>query len=533
MTTTVSEWLGENFRTYFSNATSTRDFRVQMRGSKSVVFFTLYLGLLITLAYITYSNSNSGSKSIIEAQQSLKQFYDLLLGALGFIVSVVPPVMAASSVIAEKQRHSFDLVFSAPVTAKYYLVGKLISSFRYTWMLLVLALPVTAACVVLGGASWADVLGSYFLLSVIGVLISSIALGATIVSTKASQAVVLAIGVSIGYNILCGVAAAAAVFIPHGLSGATGTGTNEMSAIALLSPFLVGHSAMTYTEWYGMHVPNLLIVTGLAALISRLMLVCAGAQIMPYSKKLAANVRIHCLLYAVGIAAYVAAVGVNSIRTSSTLPGSGIAVGSDWNKVGIVTASFIFALSLLSPISCVSLLGENRLRPNGSFQFRRAFDGTPAGHLPFFLLLTVCVFLGVAGSAMRWGGLHSPDSNYWSLMVYACCLWVFGWGLSRWTSSFSRTLQQAQGLSFAAVLCLVALPLPIITMMAEPGATTHPSPWDLYILRPLGLYEENVGALPLAYGLVLCLFGLFVAGVGNRRLARAAETMKEARSRAA
>jgi len=51
----------------------------------------------------------------------------------------------------ERQHGPWILVFSAPVAPRYYLVGKTIAVYRYIWMLLILSLPVTAACVVLGG----------------------------------------------------------------------------------------------------------------------------------------------------------------------------------------------------------------------------------------------------------------------------------------------------------------------------------------------------------------------------------------------
>jgi hypothetical protein len=145
------------------NASSMRDFRVQLRGSRSVLLFGAYLLSLITIALLVYSSAirNGTSVSIVEAQSSLQSFYATVIGLLGGMICLVTPALCATSILTERQRKSLDLVFSAPVSPKYYLVGKMLSSYRYIWMLLVLSLPVTAACVVLGGATWRDVLLGY------------------------------------------------------------------------------------------------------------------------------------------------------------------------------------------------------------------------------------------------------------------------------------------------------------------------------------------------------------------------------------
>ena len=519
----ISDWVGENYRTYFANATSTRDYRVQMRGSKAVVFFSLYLGLLITVAWLVYTNSiSNGTRSIMDAQQNLKSFYDLVLGALGFMVSVVPPVMAATSIITEKHRHSFDLVFSAPVTAKYYLVGKLISSFRYTWMLLVLALPITAACVVLGGASWTDVLAAYFMLSVSGVLISAFAVSATIVTTKPGQAVLLALLVSVVYNVGFGMIGSFAAYgVPqHGAS---------MPAIGLLFPFLVGRTAMTSSTIFGIHMLNIIPATVYAALICKFLLVCSGTQLMPYSKRTAVSVRIHCLLFAIAIPLLLVYSVTNTVPQTDATAVFGAT--HTWSRVGVATGMYVFLLSLTAPISCVSWLSENRLRPNGNFKLRHAFDGTPAGNLPYFLLLTACIFgaVFVAGKSVGIPGI--PDFGFWSMMVYSSALWVFGWGISRWTSGFGRSLQQAQGLAIAAIFTVYALPAPIISIMSEPGSDT--STWTLHLLRPFGLIEVDYQGTPLIYATILISCGALMACAGNRRMKQQFNELQAARAKAA
>src|ERR1044072_9677517 len=112
--------------------------------------------------------------SMTDAQHPLKGFYNKIIYLLSTVMWLVAPALTATAIVSERQRKSLDLVFSAPVSPKYYLVGKMLSSYRYVWMLLVLSLPVTAACVVLGGAVWSEGLAAYGLLSLPGVIYTAI-----------------------------------------------------------------------------------------------------------------------------------------------------------------------------------------------------------------------------------------------------------------------------------------------------------------------------------------------------------------------
>ena len=148
-------WLASLKRTYIGNATATRDMRVQLRGGRAAIFFTLYLVVMTVVLLLIYSGSlgEDGQYNLAMAQGRLQDFYNQTLLLLAVVISLVAPSMGAFAIVSEKQRRSLDLVFSAPTEPKYYLVGKLISSFRYVWLVLVLSLPFCAVSVTLGGTT--------------------------------------------------------------------------------------------------------------------------------------------------------------------------------------------------------------------------------------------------------------------------------------------------------------------------------------------------------------------------------------------
>ena len=506
MQSSISAWISENARTYFANATSTRDFRVQMRGSKAVTFFTLFLGLLILIAYVVYSSAVSGyDTSIVNAQNTLRQFYWTIMTTLGFIVSVVTPTMSATAIVTERQRQSLDLVFSAPVSPKYYLVGKLISSFRYTWMLLVLALPVTAACVVLGGATWKDVLLAYIFLSFQGIVLGAFALAASIPATKATQAVLSGLLISFGYNIVTA-AISEATMVPRFTSHGD---ASEMSVFGTLSPFFVETFANTHMTILGIQFPNWILCPVVCILMSKFFLAISGVQLVPYSKWLATIVRLHGLLYAVAVALIV-----------TLLAGPGVLSPSHWSSTGFSpssiagasTAWFCGILALFTPACAYTSEGELRLKPNGLFNFKNAFDGTPAGNLPFFLIVVASIYVVDAiGLFMTTGQIFG--FQYWAYAFYSAGLWTLAWGVVRGCSALIPQLKQAQGISIAVMIAIVGLPLPLFnSVMDHRPVQFETTVWDLYLLRPLGGFDYPLGsARVLVYAVILAAIGLLIA----------------------
>src|SRR5689334_12664726 len=115
----VGGWMRSNVGVYFDNPTARRDYRAQLRGNRAVILWTLYLILLIGIGMLNYLDSAGADRmSVVEAQSKLQQFYQVVMGILGAMVAVVAPALAATTIVIERERHSLDLIFSAPVKPK-------------------------------------------------------------------------------------------------------------------------------------------------------------------------------------------------------------------------------------------------------------------------------------------------------------------------------------------------------------------------------------------------------------------------------
>lgn len=501
----TDSWLRRSLGTYFGNATAVRDYRAQLRGNRSIVLWALYLLLMIGYAMIFYSSSQSGGYeetiSVAALQDRLRSFYESILYFLGTMILFVAPGLTATTIVAERQRRSLDLVFSAPVTPKYYLVGKMLSSYRYTWMLLVLSFPVTAVCVVLGGASFGDVLAVYALLSFQALILTSIAL---LVSTQATNAVG-AIATSYFFS-------AVYAFLTSGLASGlifTGMGrqVGEMSFLASLSPYFLPYTANSYSVIFGIQIPNW-ILAGLASLLfCKITLLGAGSVLAPSGSKETVGLRIHGIVYAF-LAVFLVA--------SSTVGWAGM---RDLHRI---TAAYFTWMMLpvvfLAPsVVCFGWDLERKHWPDGFVTFRGAILGRPSGGLVYLLLLLGAAFVG-AILAARAGAGSWPGFGVVPYLVWSVGFWTAIWGAGRWLSSALSRYRAAQTLLLMIVMMALILP-PMFLSQIDSDGSQPGSIWSIYVLTPL-FFERDRFVLAIAQGIGLTALGWAMALMGERALKR-------------
>ncbi|MFZ4507619.1 MAG: ABC transporter permease [Fimbriimonas sp.] len=474
-------WFRSQWGTYVGNATAVRDFRVQMRGPRTIVIFATYLALLILVAMLMYSNvADRGSTiSISQAQGELKTFYWTVMGLLGLMIFTVTPALSATSIVVERQRRSLDLVFSAPVKPKYFLVGKLIGAYRYTWMLLILSLPVTSACVVLGGAAWQDVLITYVLLSLSGLLFSAVAL---LVSCSRNITVVSAILLSyfacgsfvIGTTIMGGASLA--------MSFGSGGRGMEMSAWPALNPFTASLAAPSHSVIFGVPVLNVFLAAVFTFSACQLLMLGAGSSLAPASSPETRSLRIYGLLYGFALF-FLLGWGISSGTSVFRSFGGPTAAPSTSAVAGLSLLIGSGLLSLVLPnLACYGWDAERRFRPDGIFNPKRILSARASGGLPYLLLVLTLMILGVSVGALA-SGEWVLDWTYARLATYTVSLWVCVWSVGRLTSSFNVGLRSARMLQFVFVLAAAALPPLVLTSFdreAKPWGV-----WDLYLLRTL------------------------------------------------
>ena len=505
----IGTWITEFRETYFANATSRRDLRVQMRGSRSAILFGCYLSALVAVATIYYSSSNIGQvQSVVEAQRALTEFYATMMRVLAVLVVLITPALSASTVAAERARQSLDLIFSAPVSPRYYLVGKVISSYRYTWMLLILALPITAAAVVLGGAAWADVLNAYLLLSFHALLFTTFALLMSSIAPKPVSAIVWSY-VGVGLY----------AFFTAGLGGSatfSRGATDELPIIATLSPFFVAETASSYSLIAGVNVPNW-ILTGLLVLAAcKIMLLGAAVRLEPGQVTHVRALRVHTLVYAFALA------GLYGFTAGSSGL-FGLSATSPEELAANTVAYGVLLLIFLPGLASYGFDDGRRHYPDGVFKFRNILTAQPSGALPFLLTFFGLTIIGAIAGQSAYG--KSPSPEFWPWVVFGLGFWTMFWAFGRLASSALLGVKSARSVLTGIICTFVLLPIGIIPALQTALGIVWPNNlWMFWMLGPI-TDPKKYGITPVLYGggyLLLATFILIAAEASlKKRMLRA------------
>jgi ABC-type transport system involved in multi-copper enzyme maturation permease subunit len=377
-------WLGSFRRVYLQNPSATRDLRVQLRGNRAMILFGVYLVVMAIVLMLVYDGvSTEGRTSLATAQQSLESFYYTTLGCLGLMISLVAPAIGAFAVVQERQRRSLDLVFSAPVEPRMYLVGKLISSYRYVWLLLILSLPFCAVSVTLGGATWPQLFLTFFMFSIYGLYCTAIGLFFSVSATKTLPAVIWTY-LAVFCHFVTGLSLLGVGATPFGgTSSSIATPWGILSPVAF--PFMQGQS----TPILGMNVPLWLLSLLAHMLIIKFLILGAGTQLAPATTNEIRKLRIHVLVYASALSA---TAGNTVCSVVATMAGAPWGDNTQMAVNDVVGKSLFGVLMVMMSVVVPNLASMSsndlrRHRPEPMLQWRKWLSGEFGGHLPFILIL--------------------------------------------------------------------------------------------------------------------------------------------------
>jgi ABC-type transport system involved in multi-copper enzyme maturation permease subunit len=490
-------WIAGLRRTYLGNATATRDMRVQLRGSRAAVLFTIYLVVMTFVLLMVYSSSlDGGQNSLAAVQSSLQSFYYTTLGALAVVITLVAPNMGAFAIVSEKQRRSLDLVFSAPTEPKYYLVGKLISSYRFVWLLLVLSLPFCAVSVTLGGTTWSQLFITFLLYSMYGLVCVSFGLLMSTLCNKVLPAIIWTYAALGCYLVFTAILFAAG-------SASRGAMTN-INPVFSLNPACYSFIADQTWPIFGKEIPTWILSILMHLLVVKFIILAAGSMIAPGNSKEIRGLRIHSLIYAAALfflfsmsmaPFFVSILGTGAATSFGTLR----AQEALQVYYGRALFSLLFGLGIIV-VPYLASFGFNDLRrhrPDGMFKISQTFTGRPSGHLPFigllFILSTVAFCLGGWYSAgatpmfsfgFRTSTLpaveFNPLSLYFLMYVFLILgIWLTAFFIGWYACSRTPILSRGRTVSLFFFVLGIILPTAIFAILAGDDSRSATGVWAL------------------------------------------------------
>ena len=163
--------------TLFRNlAVLAKELRTRMRGRRAAVVITAYLLLLSALGgMMLYSQLQELRSSLnpVMAASVGQELFGTLSQVQLFLVIFIVPGLTGPAIAGERDRQTLELLLSTQVSALWIVLGKLLASLSYVFLLMVASLPLFSLVFLFGGVSPGQV-ALAFAIS----LVSALALGA-------------------------------------------------------------------------------------------------------------------------------------------------------------------------------------------------------------------------------------------------------------------------------------------------------------------------------------------------------------------
>jgi ABC-type transport system involved in multi-copper enzyme maturation permease subunit len=145
-----------------------KELRGRMRGRRAFVSLTMYImliSLLIGSIYATAALSSPVTRFDPGYRQGMgKAIFSTVVMLEFLMISFIGPSLTAGAITAERERRTFDLLRTTPLTARALVLGKLGSACMYLLLLVVTGLPIQALAFLLGGVGFEEIVVSSLIL---------------------------------------------------------------------------------------------------------------------------------------------------------------------------------------------------------------------------------------------------------------------------------------------------------------------------------------------------------------------------------
>jgi ABC-type transport system involved in multi-copper enzyme maturation permease subunit len=136
-----------------------KEFRTLLRGSRSALLITVYVGLALIamrLVYNAVAGSVGSGPPIFNAQIGQAMFIGLAL-AVQTLTIFLAPATTVNSISGEHERRTFELILATPLSAVQLLIGKLLAGLAFLLLLILLSTPLFSVILLFGGVGLADI----------------------------------------------------------------------------------------------------------------------------------------------------------------------------------------------------------------------------------------------------------------------------------------------------------------------------------------------------------------------------------------
>ena len=185
------------------NPVLARELNVRMRGRAATVLVTFYSGVLALILWLIYRAAAGRRRSLSTFGASVAPalgraaFHSVLLVVLLLVCFIVPGV-AAGAIAGERERQTLVPLQVSLVKPRQIVVGKLLASFAFIALLIVVTMPIMAASFLLGGVTLGEMVRGTMMVLWIGLALSALSVGISAAARRVQTAIVLSYVLMLG-----------------------------------------------------------------------------------------------------------------------------------------------------------------------------------------------------------------------------------------------------------------------------------------------------------------------------------------------
>lgn len=152
-----------------------KELRGRMRGPRAFVVLSFYLLFLVGFTLLIYFLAKLSATSNPTTPIGKPVFLGLVAFQLG-LVCFLAPSFTAGVISGERERQTYDLLMTTPLSLPLILAAKLFAALAYVFLLIIAALPLLSISLFLGGVAPEEVLIAFLMLFASALLFGTIGL---------------------------------------------------------------------------------------------------------------------------------------------------------------------------------------------------------------------------------------------------------------------------------------------------------------------------------------------------------------------
>ena len=148
-----------------ANPLAGKELLARMRGPRTFVVATLLLLPLAAVAGGLYAMIATASSSDVSSTTPVGKLFFAAVTAVELgLICLLAPALTADLISGERERQTLDLLLVTPLSRRQIVVGKLVAALGSLLLLIILALPIQALSVLIGGIGLEELLVGLLLL---------------------------------------------------------------------------------------------------------------------------------------------------------------------------------------------------------------------------------------------------------------------------------------------------------------------------------------------------------------------------------